>query len=264
MMRVKATSSWLTTTHAPAAQAGVPLSEGASTTKDLVLAQSSWAREHFRVVLQNMWDFVPTIDLHGGLVMSVSSFLIMLQPLLDNIASANRGICSATRAVVRLLARDDSAVLVVDDEDDSGGGVAPPRQHRRHCERCVRRGASRSDVAAVMASLRLVSGGDDDGEGCGGGERCTAMWAEVDELLESKVASEAELREAFYVFDRDEDGYVGAGELWNVMRRLGMMAEGGGGAARLEDCRRMIAAHDGDGDGRISFPEFRAMMENAV
>ncbi|CAL4928010.1 unnamed protein product [Urochloa decumbens] len=223
-----------------------------------------------------MRDFVPTIDLHGGLVMSVSSFLIMLQlqlqPLLDNIASANRGICSASRAVVRLLARDDSVIplAAADDEDvdDSGGGgaMAPPRQHRRHCDRCAARGASRSDVAAVMASLRLVSGaGDDDGgEGCGGGggERCAAMWAEVDELLESKVASEAELREAFYVFDRDEDGYVGAGELWNVMRRLGMMA--GGGAARLEDCRRMIAAHDGDGDGRISFREFRAMMENAV
>ncbi|CAN6322186.1 unnamed protein product [Urochloa humidicola] len=222
-----------------------------------------------------MFDFVPAIDLHGGLVMSVSSFLIMLQPLLDNIASANRGICSASRAVVRLLARDDSAMALAADDgedvDDTGGGVAPPppRQHRRHCERCARRGASRSDVAAVMASLRLVSGGDGDadtdGEGCGGGGGggCAAMWAEVDELLESKVASEAELREAFYVFDRDEDGFVGAGELWNVMRRLGMMA-GGGGAARLEDCRRMIAAHDGDGDGRISFREFRAMMENAA
>ncbi|CAL4945061.1 unnamed protein product [Urochloa decumbens] len=214
-----------------------------------------------------MWDFVPTIDLHGGLVMSVSSFLIMLQlqlqPLLDNIASANRGICSASRAVVRLLARDDSVIplAAADDEDvdDSGGGgaMAPPR----HCDPCAARGASRSDVAAVMASIRLVSG-DGDGKGCG--ERCAAMWAEVDELLESKVASEAELREAFYVFDRDEDGFVGAGELWNVMRRLGMMAEGGGGAARLEDCRRMIAAHDGDGDGRISFREFRAMMENAA
>ncbi|CAN6280839.1 unnamed protein product [Urochloa humidicola] len=218
-----------------------------------------------------MWDFVPTIDLHGGLLMSVSSLLIMLQSLLDNIASANRGICSASRAVVRLLARDDEddSVVVLDDEDDdSGGGVAPQRQHRRHCDRCAERGASRSDVAAVMNSLRLVSsGGDDDGGGegwCGGGEHCAAMWAEVDELLESKVASEVELREAFYVFDRDEDGFVSADELWNVMRRLGMMAGGGGGAAELDECRRMIAAHDGDGDGRISFREFRAMMENAV
>ncbi|OEL20911.1 hypothetical protein BAE44_0018068 [Dichanthelium oligosanthes] len=197
--------------------------------------------------------------------MTVSSLLIMLvlQPLVDNVASTSRSICSASRAVVQLLlARDDSIVLAVDDEEDDGGGggVAPPRQARRHCERCSRRGASRSDVAAVMTSLRLVSGaGNDDAEDgnvCGG---CAAMWAAVDDLLESKVASEGELREAFYVFDRDEDGFVGAGELWNVMRRLGM-PEG----ATQEDCRRMIAAHDADGDGRISFQEFRAMMENAV
>ncbi|TVU44439.1 hypothetical protein EJB05_03881, partial [Eragrostis curvula] len=87
---------------------------------------------------------------------------------------------------------------------------------------------------------------------------CAAM-AVVEELTEGKVAGEAELREAFYVFDRDEDGFVTPDELWSVMRRLGM-PEG----ARREDCRRMIDAHDGDGDGRISFHEFRAMMENAV
>ena len=107
-----------------------------------------------------MWDLVPTIDLHSGLVMSVSSFLIMLlvqiQPLVDNVASASRGIRSASRAVVRLLARDDSVVL--DEEDDSGGGVVAPDP--RHCERCARRrGASPpDDVAAVMERLGLLPG----------------------------------------------------------------------------------------------------------
>jgi hypothetical protein len=52
--------------------------------------------------------------------------------------------------------------------------------------------------------------------------------------------------------DHDEDGFVGAGELWNVIRRL-EMTEG----AAQEDCRRMIAAHDGD--DMISFPESRTM-----
>ncbi|RLN16031.1 putative calcium-binding protein CML43 [Panicum miliaceum] len=209
-----------------------------------------------------MLDLVPTVfDQHGCLIVSVSSFLVMvllqLQPLVDNFSSARRSIRSASRAVVRLLARDDSVVLGADDdEEDDRGVVAPPRQARRHCERCARRrGASRPDVAAVMARLGLLPGGGDGGEACGG---CEAAWA-VDDLLESKVAGEAELREAFYVFDRDEDGFVSPSELWNVMRRLGM-PEG----ARPEDCRRMIAAHDADGDGRISFREFRAMMENAV
>uniref|UniRef100_J3LU33 EF-hand domain-containing protein n=1 Tax=Oryza brachyantha TaxID=4533 RepID=J3LU33_ORYBR len=78
-------------------------------------------------------------------------------------------------------------------------------------------------------------------------------------LTEKKVAGEGELRDAFGVFDRDGDGYVSAGELRAVLRRLGM-EEG----ARHGDCARMIAAYDGDGDGRISFREFRAMMENAA
>ncbi|XP_062209468.1 calmodulin-like protein 7 [Phragmites australis] len=211
-----------------------------------------------------MWELMPTIDQYSGLVVSVSSFLIMLflQPLVQNVISASRSICSVSRALISLLAHDDSVVAA--DEDDRGVG-APPR--RRHCGQCARRSASRSDIAAVTASLGLVATGaelDDeedaftaggDGQACGG---CAAM-AVVDELMESKVASEGELREAFYVFDRDEDGFVSAAELWNVMRRLGM-PEG----ARYDDCRRMIAAHDGDGDGRISFREFRAMMENAV
>uniref|UniRef100_A0A0E0GVH6 EF-hand domain-containing protein n=1 Tax=Oryza nivara TaxID=4536 RepID=A0A0E0GVH6_ORYNI len=92
-------------------------------------------------------------------------------------------------------------------------------------------------------------------------EPCGAC-EEVAELAESKMAGEGELRPAGgvpRVFDRDGDGYVSAAELRSVLRRLGM-EEG----ARHGDCVRMIAAHDGDGDGRISFQEFRAMMENAA
>ncbi|XP_066385810.1 uncharacterized protein [Miscanthus floridulus] len=213
------------------------------------------------------------------LIVSVSSFLIMLalQPLLPggNVATAaSRGVCSASRAVlVRLLSGRS-------DGDGGGGAVAvappPPRQSRssRHCcERCA--ASSWPDVvAAVTASLRLdddddmecsnSSSGDENEEedtaaACGG---CAAM-AAVEDLLERKEATEQELREAFYVFDRDDDGFVGAGELWNVLRRLGMQLPDGA-AAREDCCARMIAAHDGDGDGRISFPEFRAMMEHAA
>ncbi|KAL6638122.1 hypothetical protein ACP70R_025694 [Stipagrostis hirtigluma subsp. patula] len=216
--------------------------------------------------MQNMWDLVPRIDQHSGLVVSVSSLLIMLvfHPLVRNAISASRSVCSMARAAASLLAHDDSVVVVAD--DGHGVGVATPP--RRHCQRCARDGApSRWDVvAAVVASLGMVSGGaeleEEDAFAAGGDEDvcggCAAMTA-VEELLESKVASEGELREAFYVFDRDEDGFVTAAELWNVMRRL-RIAEG----AAYEDCRRMIAAFDGDGDGRISFHEFRAMMENAA
>lgn len=213
---------------------------------------------------------------HGCLIVSVSSFLIMLalQPLLPggNVASAGRGVCSASRAVlVRLLSG----------RSDSGGGVAvvapppppsphPPRRSRnsRHC--CERCAASSWPyvVAAVTASLRLNDEDEDENED-EDIDAATCCGCAVEDLLERKEASEHELREAFYVFDRDEDGFVGAGELWNVLRRLGMLPlpADGATAAREEEedcCARMIAAHDGDGDGRISFAEFRAMMEYAA
>ncbi|KAL5210546.1 hypothetical protein ABZP36_006169 [Zizania latifolia] len=205
-----------------------------------------------------MRQFVSWIE-HCGLVAPVSSLLMML---VKN-AMTRTSIRSVSRALVGLLAHDDSAVA---DDHHYGADVAEPA--RLQCERCARRSAggagllSRHDVAAVMASLGLVAGDDeeeddDDGQACGGCEAAAA--AAVEELTESKVAGEGELREAFYVFDRDEDGYITAAELWNVLRRLGM-EEG----ARYGDCERMIAAHDGDGDGRVSFREFRAMMENAV
>jgi len=227
-------------------------------------------------MLEPVLPSVLDLLVHGCLIVSVSSFLIMLalQPVLPggNVATAaSRGVCSASRAVlVRLLSgRSDDG-----DGDNGGGAMAvaaapphprpPPRRGRsRHCcERCA--ASSWSDVvAAVTASLRL----DDENEeediaaaaACGG---CAAM-AAVEDLLERKEATEQELREAFYVFDRDDDGFVGAGELWNVLRRLGMQLPDGA-AAREDCCARMIAAHDADGDGRISFPEFRAMMEHAA
>ena len=224
-------------------------------------------------MLEPVLPSVLDLLVHGCLIVSVSSFLIMLalQPLLPggNVATAaSRGVCSASRAVlVRLLSGRS-------DGDNGGGAMAvaappphprpPPRRGRsRHCcEWCA--ASSWSDVvAAVTASLRL----DDENEeediaaaaACGG---CAAM-AAVEDLLERKEATEQELREAFYVFDRDDDGFVGAGELWNVLRRLGMQLPDGA-AAREDCCARMIAAHDADGDGRISFPEFRAMMEHAA
>jgi hypothetical protein len=183
---------------------------------------------------------------YSGLLVSVSSFLVMLllQSLVKNAIAASRSVCAVLRAVIgsRLL-----VLARVDEDDRDDVGTAPPRL--RHCEQCARRGTSISDVAAVVASLGLM---DDD-------DRRAAAMAVVDELTESKVAGEAELREAFYVFDRDGDRFVTPAELWSVMRRLAVQ-EG----ALYEDCGQMVAVQDGDGDGRVSFREFRAMMESAA
>ncbi|AQK62075.1 calcium-binding allergen Ole e 8 [Zea mays] len=211
----------------------------------------------------------PALDLllHSCLIVSVSSLLIMLalQPLLPggtDVASASRGVRSASRAVLARLLPSSSRTR-------SGVPVAPPPPPPppRHCELCAA-SSWPGTVAAVTATLHLdadadgdterssISSAEEDGTACGG---CAAL-AAVEELLGSKEATERELREAFRVFDRDEDGFVGAAELWYVLRRLGM----GGSSSAREDCARMIAAHDADGDGRISFREFRDMMERAV
>ncbi|KAF0910973.1 hypothetical protein E2562_005363 [Oryza meyeriana var. granulata] len=206
-------------------------------------------------IVVNMWPLLASID--RGLVVSVSSLLIMLvfQPMVKDAIVMIRGIRrSVSHALVSLLAHDGYCGVMAD---------AVARPPRRYCERCAdRRGGedgaaaplSRHDVAVVIESLGLVVGEEDE-EACG---VCEAV-AAVEELTEGKVAGEGELREAFCVFDRDDDGYVTVAELGSALRRLGM-EEG----ARHDDCVRMIAAYDGDGDGRISFREFRSMMENAV
>uniref|UniRef100_A0A0E0GVH2 EF-hand domain-containing protein n=1 Tax=Oryza nivara TaxID=4536 RepID=A0A0E0GVH2_ORYNI len=213
-----------------------------------------------------MSQFVATIE-YCSLAVSVSSLLIrfVLHPLVRDaivLVMSRAGASSLSCALLGLLAHDDTALFAADDRR-CAAVVEPPPPLRRECELCARRGGaglSRRDVAAVVASLGMVAAGEDDDDDDGDDDEacraCEAV-AAVEEMTEGKVAGDSELREAFYVFDRDEDGYVSAAELWNVLRRLGM-EEG----ARYGDCVRMIAAYDGDGDGRISFQEFRAMMEN--
>lgn len=80
----------------------------------------------------------------------------------------------------------------------------------------------------------------------------------IDELLEKKNASLEELRQAFRVFDANEDGAISPSELWCVMRRLGLQ-EG----LKLSACEAMIRAFDEDGDGTINLKEFTSMMEKS-
>ncbi|RWW40707.1 hypothetical protein BHE74_00053857 [Ensete ventricosum] len=131
------------------------------------------------------------------------------------------------------------------------------QQHRR----CTGTGElSHHDIKVIMGRLGLLGAreGVVDVDGGGGGGECRLV-EQVDALLEEKKASLEELKEAFCVFDRNEDGFISPGELWCVMRRLGLR-EG----LKLEDCERMIRAFDDDGDGRISFTEFTRLLENAL
>ncbi|XP_030456664.1 calmodulin-like protein 11 [Syzygium oleosum] len=64
---------------------------------------------------------------------------------------------------------------------------------------------------------------------------------------------EEELKEAFKVFDKDQNGYISPSELRNVMINLGeKLTE--------EEVQQMISEADLDGDGQVDFEEFVKLM----
>ncbi|KAJ7519500.1 hypothetical protein O6H91_20G041800 [Diphasiastrum complanatum] len=68
------------------------------------------------------------------------------------------------------------------------------------------------------------------------------------------LASPEELKDVFYVFDADKNGYISAEELHNVLLNLGDCG------LTIEDCHQMIRIVDSDGDGFVNFEEFKKMM----
>lgn len=64
-----------------------------------------------------------------------------------------------------------------------------------------------------------------------------------------------ELRDAFDLYDQDHDGVISVKELHQILNRLGERCS-------EDDCATMIKSVDSDGDGTVSFDEFKKMMTN--
>ena len=69
----------------------------------------------------------------------------------------------------------------------------------------------------------------------------------------SPADAEKELREAFIMFDSDGSGFIDAKELQGVMEKLGQ-------PMNMDEIKQMLDDADDDGDGLISFQEFKEMM----
>merc|ERR1712055_337196 len=69
----------------------------------------------------------------------------------------------------------------------------------------------------------------------------------------SEVDEEAELREAFKIFDRDKDGYISMKELKKVASMLGTMLT-------KEEVEEFMAEADADGNGKLDHDEFVKML----
>lgn len=72
---------------------------------------------------------------------------------------------------------------------------------------------------------------------------------------DSVPTAEAEMLEAFRIFDRNGDGFITEEELRQALLNLGERVTG-------EELKEMIAEADKDGNGLIDYQEFIGMMNN--
>ncbi|KAI7978920.1 putative calcium-binding protein CML25 [Camellia lanceoleosa] len=118
---------------------------------------------------------------------------------------------------------------------------------------------SSSELGSILGSLghtatdeelqTMIKEVDGDGDGCIDLDEFIELNTkdiDSDEVLEN-------LKEAFSVFDIDKNGSISAEELMNVLQSLGEECS-------IGECRKMISGVDCDGDGTISFDEFKVMM----
>ncbi|XP_020598131.1 calmodulin-like protein 8 [Phalaenopsis equestris] len=68
-----------------------------------------------------------------------------------------------------------------------------------------------------------------------------------------EINKEDELKEVFKVFDRDQNGFISAAELKNVLISLGEKLTD-------EEAEQMIKEADFDGDGRVNYNDFVQTM----
>ncbi|KAJ1413889.1 EF-Hand 1, calcium-binding site [Sesbania bispinosa] len=90
---------------------------------------------------------------------------------------------------------------------------------------------------------------DTDGNG-------TIEFEEFLNLMATKMKeteAEEELKEAFRVFDKDQDGYISPSELRSVLRSIGEKVT-------EEELEQMIKEADLDGDGLLDYEDFVRMM----
>ncbi|CAN6292282.1 unnamed protein product [Urochloa humidicola] len=73
------------------------------------------------------------------------------------------------------------------------------------------------------------------------------------ELKPNGVESDEEMTKAFRMFDMDNDGFISEAELCHIMYNLT-------GNLCTDEVREMMREADTDGDGRVSYEEFKQIM----
>ncbi|KZV34255.1 hypothetical protein F511_21740 [Dorcoceras hygrometricum] len=110
------------------------------------------------------------------------------------------------------------------------------------------------DMSIVFESLGL----DRDARKGDGRQQMARQGSRVDvaNVFYKAQPSLDEVREAFNIFDGNNDGFIDANELERVINSMGFMR------FSKEEYQRMIMAFDYNGDGKIDFREFVKLMED--
>ncbi|XP_021752357.1 calmodulin-like protein 3 [Chenopodium quinoa] len=103
---------------------------------------------------------------------------------------------------------------------------------------------------------QLIGRIDVNGDGCVDGNEFQALYTLLMEREVDAQSDEEDMKEAFNVFDKNGDGFISVDELRSVLGSLGLNQ-----GRNLEDCKLMIMKVDVDGDGMVSFKEFKKMMK---
>jgi len=122
------------------------------------------------------------------------------------------------------------------------------------------RAISSSEIGNVFKSLglnpsqgqieQMIKEFDRDGNGeIDFGEFVTMM---TDKMR--RPDTEEEIRQAFLMFDSDRSGYISVAEFMYVLGKLGEKLS-------VDEAEEIISEADADGDGQISFEEFKNMFK---
>nr|TKW30026.1 hypothetical protein SEVIR_2G007300v2 [Setaria viridis] len=116
------------------------------------------------------------------------------------------------------------------------------------------------DLGAVLESLgqnntafelqSMIAMVDSDGDGAINFEEFSMLM----ELKPNGVDSDEEMTRAFRMFDMDKDGFISEAELCHIMYNLGSNLSG-------DEVKEMMRVADTDGDGRLSYEEFKQIMD---
>ncbi|EOY09075.1 Calcium-binding EF-hand family protein, putative [Theobroma cacao] len=136
------------------------------------------------------------------------------------------------------------AFKIIDKDND---GVITRSELEALLSKVARQPPSREEVSLMLSEVY------GDGVGC---ISLDTLMTQVVVPACDEPACEPELRETFDIFDTDHDGKITAEELMAFFKETI-----GDERCTLEDCRRMIASVDKNGDGFVCFEDFARMME---